>query len=221
MEYVVLVDSQNHIMGLEEKLLAHTKGSLHRAVSVCLFDDQGRWLLQKRASCKYHSPNQWANSCCSHPRLNEDPQEAAQRRLFEELGMTVPLTFCGTFVYKEQVACTSSRTVFDPLHMNVSPGKVQNAVVTPVQAHSPAENRNQWVEERAKMSPSLVEYEYDFLFSGKVGTQIPCLNKEEVSEVAFFSEDEIVVLLREKPAFFAPWFSHVFYEVVRVYTQTD
>jgi len=103
MDYVVVVDKENHILGLEEKQLAHQKGSLHRAISVCLFDEKGRWLLQKRASHKYHSPNKWANSCCSHPRLNEEPIDAAKRRILEELGIQVPLTFMKTFLYREEV----------------------------------------------------------------------------------------------------------------------
>lgn len=103
MEYVVIVDSQDLILGIEEKLLAHQKGTLHRAVSVCLFDSEGRWLMQKRASGKYHSPGKWANSCCSHPRLLETPHHAACRRIKEELGAEVSLTPRGSFLYREEV----------------------------------------------------------------------------------------------------------------------
>lgn len=104
MEYVVVVDQNDHVLGIEEKWLAHKKGSLHRAVSICLFDIQGRWLVQKRAVCKYHSPGLLANSCCSHPRLGESFQEAAMRRVFEELGIVVPLTSAGSFIYRAELA---------------------------------------------------------------------------------------------------------------------
>jgi isopentenyl-diphosphate delta-isomerase len=113
MEYVIVVDSENHIIGVEEKLLAHEKGSLHRAVSVCLFDENDRWLLQKRACVKYHSPNKWANSCCSHPRLNESPIVAAQRRVFEELGIKVSLAPCCSFLYREEVGSGLIEHEFD------------------------------------------------------------------------------------------------------------
>lgn len=43
-------------------------GLLHRAFSVFLFrPSDGRLLLQKRASEKITFPDQWTNTCCSHP----------------------------------------------------------------------------------------------------------------------------------------------------------
>ena len=69
MEEVILVDANDHVIGQMEKLQAHQEGRLHRAISVCLFDHRGRWLLQRRALKKYHSPGLWSNSCCSHPRI--------------------------------------------------------------------------------------------------------------------------------------------------------
>ena len=37
-----------------------------------IFDSSGRILLQKRASTKYHTPNLWSNTCCSHQKEGED-----------------------------------------------------------------------------------------------------------------------------------------------------
>ena len=70
-----------------EKLEAHVKGLKHKAVSVFLFHDDNV-LIQQRAPGKYHTPNMWANSCCTHPHWDEDPRECAERRLNEELGIT-------------------------------------------------------------------------------------------------------------------------------------
>ena len=70
LERVILVDSNNQPLGLMDKLLAHQRGNLHRAFSVFTFSEQNELLLQKRAATKYHSPNQWANTCCGHPREN-------------------------------------------------------------------------------------------------------------------------------------------------------
>ena len=64
---------------------AHEKGVLHRAFSIFLFNPEGETLIQQRAGSKYHSPLLWTNTCCSHPRVGETIQEAAQRRLTEEL----------------------------------------------------------------------------------------------------------------------------------------
>ncbi len=102
-EYVILVDLDDNPIGMEEKLRAHQLGVLHRAFSVCLLRQwQGEWqvLLQQRAMGKYHSAGLWSNACCSHPRLNETLQEAAERRLFEELGVMTTLQPIGKFVYE-------------------------------------------------------------------------------------------------------------------------
>ncbi|MHA6265550.1 isopentenyl-diphosphate delta-isomerase [uncultured Aliiroseovarius sp.] len=70
-----------------EKLEAHKQGLKHKAVSVFLFHGD-KVLIQQRAAEKYHTPNLWANTCCTHPHWGEDPALCAQRRLEEELGIT-------------------------------------------------------------------------------------------------------------------------------------
>ena len=115
MEEVILVDTHDQEIGRMEKLQAHQKGCLHRAISVCLFDKQGRWLLQRRALSKYNSPGLWSNSSCSHPRPGETTQEAALRRLFEELGVRCPLTFSTSFIYKQDVGDGLIEHEFDHL----------------------------------------------------------------------------------------------------------
>lgn len=102
-----------------EKLKAHENGILHRAISVCLFDKKGRWLLQKRSLKKYHSPGLIANSCCSHPRPREETHDAASRRLREELGLVCPLTFCFSFVYKECVGSGLIEHEYDHVYTGV------------------------------------------------------------------------------------------------------
>jgi isopentenyl-diphosphate delta-isomerase len=42
-------------------------GLLHRAFSVFLFNNDGKLLIQRRASEKITFPGYWANTCCSHP----------------------------------------------------------------------------------------------------------------------------------------------------------
>ena len=68
-----------------------------------LFNDKGEMLLQRRAAGKYHSPLQWTNACCSHPRENESYIDAAKRRLQEELGIETALTERFFFIYKADV----------------------------------------------------------------------------------------------------------------------
>ena len=70
-EEVVLVDSNDKVLGTMPKMEAHKKAVLHRAFSVFLMNSKKELLLQKRADNKYHSPGLWTNTCCSHQRINE------------------------------------------------------------------------------------------------------------------------------------------------------
>lgn len=103
-EQVVLISENDEVLGLMDKMQAHENGLLHRAFSVFLFNEKGEVLLQKRAAEKYHSPNQWTNAVCSHPREGETYLEAAQRRLKEELGIeAMELSPKFHFIYKADV----------------------------------------------------------------------------------------------------------------------
>jgi len=102
-EQVVLVDANDNEIGLMDKMQAHKEGKLHRAISVLIFNSKKQLLLQKRAASKYHSPGLWTNTCCSHPRMNENPHETAIRRLNEEMGITCPLEFKFSLTYKAQL----------------------------------------------------------------------------------------------------------------------
>lgn len=102
-EYVVLVNEKDEVLGLMEKLQTHENGLLHRAFSVFLFNENGEMLLQRRAAGKYHSPDQWTNAVCSHPKLGESYYEGAKRRLKEELGIEADISEKFTFIYKEKV----------------------------------------------------------------------------------------------------------------------
>jgi isopentenyl-diphosphate delta-isomerase len=102
-ELVVLVNPEDEVLGLMEKQQAHINGLLHRAFSVFLFNSKGEMLLQKRASGKYHSPNQWTNAVCSHPRENETYMEGARRMIKEELGIEAELSEKFNFIYKADV----------------------------------------------------------------------------------------------------------------------
>jgi isopentenyl-diphosphate Delta-isomerase len=97
---VILVDENDREIGTAPKLRAHHDGALHRAFSVFLFNSRGEVLLQRRADDKYHSGGLWSNTCCSHPRPGEETDRAAERRLREEMGMTVPLLPVFSFTYR-------------------------------------------------------------------------------------------------------------------------
>lgn len=99
-DFVILVDENDNEVGVMEKLQAHQEGLLHRAFSILIFNDKDELLLQQRAISKYHSAGLWTNTCCSHPRPNETVKDAANRRLFEEMGMSCDLQIKTNFIYK-------------------------------------------------------------------------------------------------------------------------
>lgn len=104
-ELMTLVNTKGDITGYAEKIATHLRGDLHLAFSLMIMRSQGantEYLLQQRALHKYHSGGLWANTCCSHPRPNENVITAARRRVFEELGITNPLNFLtiGQIQYK-------------------------------------------------------------------------------------------------------------------------
>ena len=99
-EQLLLVDEEDRVVGVEEKLAAHRSGALHRAFSVLIYDRTGRWLLQRRSPGKYHSGGLWTNAACGHPRPHETTVAAAARRLFEELRFTSELTFVTKVHYR-------------------------------------------------------------------------------------------------------------------------
>jgi isopentenyl-diphosphate delta-isomerase len=100
MTEVILVDANDNAIGTMEKMEAHEKGLLHRAFSVLIFNSKGELLIQKRASTKYHSGGLWTNTCCSHPTPQESIEQAAKRRLKEEMGIEAEPTFTYKFIYK-------------------------------------------------------------------------------------------------------------------------
>lgn len=88
---VILVDRHDRATGKMEKLEVHKKGLLHRAITVYIFNTQHQLLLQQRAYGKYHCGGLWSNTTCGHPYPQERTRHAAERRLSEEMGMSVAM----------------------------------------------------------------------------------------------------------------------------------
>lgn len=105
-EECILVDENDKVVGSDTKKNCHLnsnieKGMLHRAFSVFLFNQEGKLLLQQRATAKVTFPECLTNTCCSHPlyRVEELEEEgeggasalgvrrAARRKLEQELGI--------------------------------------------------------------------------------------------------------------------------------------
>lgn len=88
-EVVILVDEQNKEIGTAPKESVHTATTpLHRGFSCFLFNSKKELLLTKRASGKKTFPGVWTNTVCGHPGPGEMAEDAALRRLKNELGLT-------------------------------------------------------------------------------------------------------------------------------------
>lgn len=136
-EQVVLVNAQNQQIGFAEKIYAHKLGLLHRAFSVFIVRynaDKLEILLQQRKADKYHCGALWTNTCCSHPRVNEDVVCAAQRRLYEEMGLHIKLQLLNSFIYHAEFANGLIEHEYDHVLfgyyndevININPAEVQN-----------------------------------------------------------------------------------------------
>jgi isopentenyl-diphosphate Delta-isomerase len=112
---LIKVDENDTPLGVIGKNEAHINNVLHRAFSVFIFNENGEWLLQKRAATKYHSPDLWSNSCCGHPQPGDDTRTAAEKRLSEEMGIHCKLFSAGKFLYRADLANGMKEHEFDHL----------------------------------------------------------------------------------------------------------
>jgi isopentenyl-diphosphate delta-isomerase len=100
-EPLILVDDQDREIGHQDKLSCHSgSGTLHRAFSLFIFNEEGELLLQQRSINKLLWPLYWSNSCCSHPRRGESMEVAINRRSQQELGIKTQFQFLYKFKYQ-------------------------------------------------------------------------------------------------------------------------
>jgi len=100
-DLLILVDSADEQIGELDKEACHNgSGKLHRAISVFIFNHDGDLLIQQRHTQKRLWGGVWSNSCCSHPRVGEETDVAAHRRVAEELGLKTDLNFLFKFEYR-------------------------------------------------------------------------------------------------------------------------
>lgn len=127
-EQVILVDKNDQKIGIGEKIKTHREGKLHRSFSTFVFNSKGKLLLQKRAKTKYHSGGLWSNTCCSHPRHRESVEEAAHRKLKQEMGFDCELKKVSSFIYKVRFDNGLSEHEYDHIFMGKFDG---NALPNP------------------------------------------------------------------------------------------
>jgi isopentenyl-diphosphate delta-isomerase len=88
-EHIVLVDERGEPIGTADKWASHhAQTPLHLGFSCYVFGPDGRLLATRRARSKKVWPGVWSNTVCGHPGPRESFEEAIERRLDYELGMT-------------------------------------------------------------------------------------------------------------------------------------
>ncbi|KAH3902306.1 probable Isopentenyl-diphosphate Delta-isomerase [Saccharomycodes ludwigii] len=186
-ENCIVLDYDDNAIGAGTKKLCHLmtnidQGLLHRAFSVFIFNNEGKLLLQQRASEKITFPDLWTNTCCSHPLCVDDElgfnsslakkvdgaKVAAIRKLEHELGI--------------------------PSHQTVSNGKFHflNRI------HYMAPSNGPWGE-----------HEIDYILFYKINENhdldiIPNLN--EVRDYKYVSKKELQDMFADPSLKFTPWF---------------
>lgn len=124
-EQLIMVDSNDREIGYESKGVCHEgQGTLHRALSLFIFNRTGEVLIQRRSSQKLLWPDHWSNSCCSHPRRGETTEAAAHRRLWQELGLVSDLTYLYKFQYQAQFCDVGSEHELCWVYIGMSSGSV-------------------------------------------------------------------------------------------------
>lgn len=87
MELVDVYDSQRRRTGITAERGNIPSGGYRVIVHMCVFDDDWRMLIQKRANGKISFPGYWDVSAGGQVDAGEEPCEGASRELFEEMGI--------------------------------------------------------------------------------------------------------------------------------------
>ena len=123
-EILILVDKNDTQIGTGEKMEVHRQGQLHRCFSIFVFNSKGEMLMQKRASTKYHSGGLWTNTCCGHPVDGETTDQAAHRRLKEEMGFDCTMTEKFTFIYHAELDHDLTEHEYDHVYVGQYDGPI-------------------------------------------------------------------------------------------------
>ena len=125
-EFFDVVDENDNVVGSKPGIECVTRGLLHRAVAIFLFNSKSEVYLQRRSEKASWYPGYWSASCTGHVSAGESYLTAAEREVKEELGLHCGLTEIGKIVspkwkYKERIEWE---------YITIFEGKVEDQVIT-------------------------------------------------------------------------------------------
>ncbi len=93
-ELFYLVDKNDKVLGSIARQQAHNdRTKIHRSVYVVVTNSSKQILLQKRSKRKDTFPGFWAMSVGGHVTYGQTYEQAVEREIKEELGITPPLKY--------------------------------------------------------------------------------------------------------------------------------
>jgi len=103
-EHLDIVNEEGEVIKSLKRSEIHGNPELiHRVVHVLVFNKNGDLFLQKRAMTKDVAPGKWDTSVGGHVNANESIEDALQREMAEELGITDCHTeFLYTYIHSNQ-----------------------------------------------------------------------------------------------------------------------
>jgi isopentenyldiphosphate isomerase len=98
LELLYHVAKDDSVLGSIERSKAHLEQTLHRSGMIFLVRSDGRILLHRRSPSSTF-PGCWDSSSSFHVTFGESYEQAANRELKEETGVSAPLGYLGKFSY--------------------------------------------------------------------------------------------------------------------------
>lgn len=101
LEHLDILDDEENVIGQATQEEVYEKKHSHRVVHVLVINPKAREVyLQQRAETKSFLPGYYCTSAGGHVRAGETYEQAAQRELYEEIGLATPVREAHRFVFE-------------------------------------------------------------------------------------------------------------------------
>lgn len=194
-ENCILVDETDRPVGHASKIFCHQLSNiragdnraLHRAFSVFLFNNENKLLLQQRAAEKITFPLLWTNTCCSHPLHDIEAERPGAQDVLEAGDET-----------KLGVKHAAIRKMEHELGIKPESLQLERFLfMTRILYSAPCDET--WAEHE-------IDYCVMYQHPGSGEDLQMVINKNEVEDVKFVSQEELKSMMQDSSLTFTPWF---------------